>query len=161
MTDIKQDPSVTVLDSALITLSFPCSAEYVSIARLTILGIAGRMSFSYDDVEDIRLAVGEACSQAVERAMLKPGRALSNRGVGTIAIECHIAPPELIIDVVDDVPVLDSLDDLVNDDFDEDVDRPGLGALLMEILVDSVEVNSGSTGTRVRLIKLAGTPEPG
>ena len=33
-----------------------------------MLGIASRMPFSYDEVEDVRLAVGEACTHAVERA---------------------------------------------------------------------------------------------
>ena len=31
------------------------------------------MPFSYDEVEDVRLAVGEACTHAVERAGNVPG----------------------------------------------------------------------------------------
>jgi len=39
----------------------------VGVARLAILGVASRMRFSYDEVEDIRLAVGEACTRSIDR----------------------------------------------------------------------------------------------
>ena len=54
-------------ETASVTLTIPCAPEYVGTARLTILGVASRMGFSYDQVEDIRLAVGEACANAIER----------------------------------------------------------------------------------------------
>ena len=50
-----------------VELILPCRPEYVGVARLAVLGIASRMPFSYDEVEDVRLAVGEACTHALER----------------------------------------------------------------------------------------------
>jgi serine/threonine-protein kinase RsbW len=52
---------------AEVELTIPSRPEYVGVARLAILGVASRMRFSYDEVEDIRLAVGEACTRSIDR----------------------------------------------------------------------------------------------
>jgi serine/threonine-protein kinase RsbW len=48
-----------------IELVIPARAEYVAVVRLTVAGVAGRLGFSYDDIEDIKVAVSEACTVAV------------------------------------------------------------------------------------------------
>lgn len=51
-----------------IALSVPSESEYVRVVRLTVIGVATRMPFSYDDIEDIKLAVSEACNNAILHA---------------------------------------------------------------------------------------------
>ena len=131
-----------------VQLIIPCRPEYVGVARLAVLGIASRMPFSYDEVEDVRLAVGEACTHAVERA--GPGRA-------TIRITSVIAPHALTIEIVDDVAADHKAAPTEEAKLLEEagVDQEGLGALLMEILVDEVKIESTAVGTRVVLTKYA------
>lgn len=51
-----------------IALLLPCKAEYVSVARLTVSGIANRIGFDIDTVEDIKVAVSEVCSRIIRVA---------------------------------------------------------------------------------------------
>lgn len=127
-------------------LVIPCRAEYVGVARLTILGITSRIPFSYDEVEDIRLAVGEACTHAVERA---------GTDTATIRIVSTLDTVALTIEVTDDIAEADKAAPSEEARLLEEagVDQAGLGALLMEILVDEVKIETSPTGTKVLLTK--------
>ena len=135
-----------------VQLVIPCRPEYVGVARLAVLGIASRLPFSYDEVEDVRLAVGEACSHAVERAGTKPA---------TIHITSQITSVmgerALTIQIKDDVAQADAAAPSEEAKLLEEagVDQEGLGALLMEILVDEVSIESTPAGTSVVLKKYA------
>lgn len=42
-------------------LTVPASAEYLRLVRLTAAAVASRMGFTFDEVEDLRIAVDELC----------------------------------------------------------------------------------------------------
>ncbi|NLX63242.1 MAG: anti-sigma regulatory factor [Clostridiaceae bacterium] len=50
-----------------ITMLIPLKAEYVSIARLTVSGIASRMGFDIDTIEDIKVALSEILGKFIEK----------------------------------------------------------------------------------------------
>lgn len=139
----------TGMQTETVLLTIPCRPEYVGVARLAVLGIASRMSFSYDEVEDVRLAVGEACTHAIERA----GDAV----LASIEIVSTVSPQALRIQVTDTVAPDEQSAPSEEAQLLEEagVDKEGLGALLMEILVDEVTIESLPTGTRVLLTKYA------
>lgn len=45
-----------------ISLSVPAQPDYVHVLRSLTAGIAAQMDFPVDDIEDLRLAVDEACA---------------------------------------------------------------------------------------------------
>ena len=45
-----------------IRLSVPARVDYVHVLRSVIASVAAKLDFSYDDIEDLRLAVDEACA---------------------------------------------------------------------------------------------------
>jgi serine/threonine-protein kinase RsbW len=49
-----------------ITLTVPASAEYARTVRMTAAAIVARMPFTYDEVEDVRMAAEEAFIYAVD-----------------------------------------------------------------------------------------------
>ena len=133
---------------SMVELKIPSKPEYVGVARLTILGVASRMPFSYDEVEDIRLAVGEACTTAVERARK------SNRLETEITIRSEISGGKLSINVEDQAGPMS--DGKLPAESPSELDEQGLGALLMELLVDEFNVQSTPDGTVVHMVKYSG-----
>lgn len=51
-----------------IEMKLPAKPEYVGVVRLSVSGIANRMGFSYEDIEDVKIAVSEAITNAVTHA---------------------------------------------------------------------------------------------
>ncbi|MBC7808164.1 MAG: ATP-binding protein [Akkermansiaceae bacterium] len=143
-------PPAPITESSVVTLTIPCAAEYVGTARLTILGVASRMGFSYDQVEDIRLAVGEACSNAIARADAVP-----QKSAPMITIRSHVEPTQLIVEIDDSVATSGNDNPDLDRSAGDDVNSAELGALLMEILVDEVTLQTSAGGTHVRLTKYA------
>jgi serine/threonine-protein kinase RsbW len=44
-----------------VRLVVPAKPEFLRLARVTAAGLAGRLGFSYDEIEDLRLAIDELC----------------------------------------------------------------------------------------------------
>lgn len=133
-----------------ICLKIPAQAEYIDIVRLTLYGAATRMGFGYEDIEDMKVAVSEACNNAVLHAY-------EGRERGTISIRFDLEE-ELIRVVIRDEGVsfdaadLSGLASSLHDQDLSELKEGGLGIYLMQALMDDVQVKSGG-GTEVSLIK--------
>ncbi|MEO6121133.1 MAG: hypothetical protein ABIW46_08760 [Acidimicrobiales bacterium] len=44
-----------------VRLALPADPQFVQLARVTASGMASRLGFTYDEVEDLRLALDELC----------------------------------------------------------------------------------------------------
>lgn len=126
--------------SDFIELKLPAKAEYVGVARLTISGVANRLGYSYEDIEDIKVAVAEACSNVVKHAYSEEDENAK------MIITSAIYHDRLEISVIDQGKNVDI------DEFNEDrgpidtsksinqLKEGGLGLFLIETLMDKVEV---------------------
>ena len=54
-----------------VELRLPADSAYVSVLRTTSAGLAARLDFTLDDIEDLRMAVGEASALVLPEA--EPG----------------------------------------------------------------------------------------
>jgi serine/threonine-protein kinase RsbW len=134
----------------LVYLTIPAKPDYVGIARLAVSGIANRMGFSYDDIEDLKLAVSEACTNAVDHAYCG--------GEGEIEVSCNIFSNRLEIEVIDrgtsfDVQEVEKRTGPIQMERSMNALRErGCGLYLMKTLMDEVEIK-GDNGVIVTMTK--------
>jgi serine/threonine-protein kinase RsbW len=57
-----------------VTLRMPADGAYLSVLRTATAGLAARLDFTLDDIEDLRMAVNEACAMLLSQAI--PGSSL-------------------------------------------------------------------------------------
>ncbi|KZE48425.1 anti-sigma B factor RsbW [Brevibacillus parabrevis] len=135
-----------------IRLTLPNQTDYLGVARLTVSGIANRMGFSYEEIEDIKLAVGEACTNAVKHAYKDKEES------GFIHIECQVCSDRLCIEVSDqgvgfaEELLPEQLTPIYAGRNLEDLDEGGLGLYLIHTLMDEVVIRSES-GVMVSMTK--------
>lgn len=55
-----------------VRLAVPATPEFLRLARVTASGVASRLGFTYDEVDDVRLAIDELCF-AVTGGKEQPG----------------------------------------------------------------------------------------
>lgn len=69
-------------------LRVPADTAYVAVLRMTSAGIAARLDFTLEDIEDLRMAVGEACALILDSADEKGSLlAAYTTGPGSLRIE--------------------------------------------------------------------------
>jgi serine/threonine-protein kinase RsbW len=74
-----------------ISLRVPADGAYVSVLRTMTAGLAARLDFTVDDIEDLRIAVGEACALVLPVAV--PGGDLEadfRQSSGTLTVSVRV-----------------------------------------------------------------------
>ena len=124
----------------IVQLRLPATPEYLSVLRATAGVVAGNLSFNYDEILQIRVAVSEAFGLAVDQAR-RPGDSTEISDltatfvVGPEALEILIAYPAAALETAAGG--------------DESESRA-----VIESLVDAVEYRVEPAGTRViRMVK--------
>ena len=124
-----------------VRLVVPARPEYLRLARVTAAGLATRLRFSFDEVEDLRLAIDELCY----------GLTGSDGRDGTVAIRYLLSGDELVVE---------GTGHFGDADGDPARSSPGLPASLSDLsevilraLVDEHELASGPSGPTFRLLK--------
>jgi len=127
-----------------VVISLPATAEFVDIVRLNLYGIASKMGFSYEEIEDMKVAVSEACNNSVLYAYKDTN--------GMMEVTFEIIGDALSITVRDEGESFDSWGErsTLHDKNLNEAQIGGLGFYLMQALMDDVSVmNEAGRGTKV------------
>jgi serine/threonine-protein kinase RsbW len=123
-----------------IRLRVPASPAAVRIARAGATGLATRAGFTYQEVEQVRLAVGEAT------ALLAPGPDED----GTLELTFEVAPTGLRVD-------LHLVDAAAGPGHRDAADVPSIAAAVLDSTVDAWDVTDG--GRRIVIDKRSSAPD--
>jgi serine/threonine-protein kinase RsbW len=118
--------------------------EYVSVVRLATSGIANKIGFSIDEIEDLMVAVSEACTNVIKHTQ----------------VENFI----VIFDVLENglnISIVDNGKGCNMEELEEvDLKHPkegGLGLFIIKSLMDEVKIESDENiGTFIKMTKYLG-----
>ncbi|MCC0096864.1 ATP-binding protein [Streptomyces flavotricini] len=134
---------------ATVELRFSAQPEHVRTARLVAAAVARRAGVDEAVLDEVRLAVGEACSRAV-------GLHLSNGLTAPVRVVLTEEEKLFSIEVGDEVPgpaggpegAVSGIDAALDPDTDTEDE---MGLAVISGLVDDVEVTSGEAGGTIRM----------
>jgi len=59
----------TVHGGDVVELRLPADGAYLSVLRTATAGLAARLDFTLDEIEDLRIAVDESCAMLLQKAV--------------------------------------------------------------------------------------------
>lgn len=130
-------------NSAVINLTIPAKAEYITLGRLALTALARVRELSEETLADLKLALTEACSNSVRHAYGSSG--------GTVELVYELWPDRLVVEVSDQGSGFEPSDDLGELG---DQGEGGLGIAIIRAIVDDLEISEKiGGGSRLRFTK--------
>jgi hypothetical protein len=123
-----------------VRLTVPAKPEFLRLARVTAAGLASRLGFSFDEVEDLRLAIDELCY----------GITGAEGREGTVAVRYLLGENQLIVEGQAQVPVAAGT---AAASFGKVSELSELSEVILDALVDEHEFVDDTDGPRFRLLK--------
>ncbi len=129
-----------------ISLQIPYKKEYVSIARLTSSVLASQLEFDLEAIEDIKVAIGEACNNAILHSNKEN---LENE---FFTVTFTVIENGLGIEIYDNGEGF-NLNNYEKPNLEEYKEN-GLGIFIMEALMDEMKIDSQpDMGTLIKMKK--------
>jgi len=137
----------TADESRTVRLTIPAKAEYITLSRLALTGLARVRPLADDTLADLKLALTEACSNSVRHAYAD--------GDGQVRISFELLDDRLVVEVADEGSGFEPEGagrELGGDELTEG----GLGIAIIRSIADELEIGAreGGSGSRLRFVKL-------
>jgi serine/threonine-protein kinase RsbW len=142
--------SATTNGGAKVRLTIPARAEYITLGRLALTGIARVRELSDEVLADLKLALTEAASNSVRHAYA------ADEPAGVVEISYELRPDRLVIEVTDEG---EGFDPAEADGPPEELSEGGLGIAIIRAIADKVEIGrqADGRGSRLRFEKVLGS----
>lgn len=135
-----------------VTLTLPMVADMEIAASKTATAMAEFMGLSPDKIDEVRMAVVEACINSFEHS-----HAADSRVYMTFAVSGESGPEKLLITVRDTGEGFEPAE-VVEPKIEEKLKaerKRGWGLKIINGLMDEVEIESDSGGTTIKMVKYA------
>ena len=132
-------------DAVTVRLTIPARAEYITLCRLALTGIARLRELSDELLADLKLALTEAASNSVRHAY-------GDKDAGVVDISYQLFSDRLVIEVTDEGEGFDPAEAEGNA---AELSEGGLGIAIIRAIADEVEFGAqpGGKGSRLRFEK--------
>jgi serine/threonine-protein kinase RsbW len=136
-----------------VLLTFPAKPDYLLLARLTLSGLARELPLDDELLADLKLAVTEACGNAVRHAY--------SGAEGDVSVVFAVDDGRLLMTVEDHGDGIRAPDSPADEE--EELAGPlesGMGMAIIRAIVDELAVEQGADGrgTVVRMVKYLSSP---
>jgi len=125
--------------------SVPGKPEYVGTVRMAISSLANNVGFDVEAIEDIKVAVSEACTNAIRHGKQENG---------SFEVSCEMEKDKLVVSVIDQAGGYDQ-----NAYCEPCLSLPkegGLGIFIIKALMDEVDIFTElGEGTKIKMVKYA------
>jgi serine/threonine-protein kinase RsbW len=128
-------------DGAVVRLTIPARAEYITLCRLALTGIGRLRELSDEVLADLKLALTEAASNSVRHAY-------AGVNVGVVEISYQLLPDRLVIEVTDEG---EGFNLTAAEGPPDDLSEGGLGIAIIRAIADEVEIGTQLHGRGSRL----------
>ncbi|MBM7623582.1 anti-sigma F factor [Sporohalobacter salinus] len=119
-------------------------SDNIGLARVTVASFAAQLDFTISEIEEIKVAVSEAVSNAIIHGYQEKG--------GTIGINLEIDGDKLIIEVEDSGQGISNIEQACEPSYTT-ADRMGLGLVFIDSFMDELSIDSElEQGTKVRMV---------
>ena len=132
-------------DAVTVRLTIPARAEYITLCRLALTGIARLRELSDELLADLKLALTEAASNSVRHAY-------GDKDAGVVDISYQLFSDRLVIEVTDEG---EGFDPAEAEGSAAELSEGGLGIAIIRAIADDVEFGAqpGGKGSRLRFEK--------
>ncbi len=135
------------MSEGVVRLSFPAKPDYLLLARLALAGIARDVRMRDEVLADLKLAVTEACGNAVRHAY--------RDDAGDVSVSYVVTEGALEIIVEDQGTGIEDPEAAASGDSITVPVESGMGIAIIRTVVDDLDIRTGSDdrGTVVRMSK--------
>ncbi len=128
-------------------MEFLSVPDNVALARVTVASLAAQADLTLNDLEEIKVAVSEAVSNAIIHGY-------ENRTDKYVNVDINRYQEYLEIMVRDKGKGIEDIKKAMEPTYSSDTERMGLGFVFMQSFMDGLEVKSEpNRGTVVRMVK--------
>lgn len=111
-------------------MTIPTDSSNISVVRMTASSIANRIGFNIDEIDDVKIAVSEACTNVIKHSKVSSFDLYFGQGENHIEI------------AIMDKGVGYDFSTLKDPEFDTERESGGLGIFIIKMLMDDLVIES-------------------
>ena len=140
---MRSEGRIQASEPGTVVLRMAPRPENLALARLALAGVGTVAGAGESDIADLKLAVTEACTNAILHAY-------SDGASGQLVVRYRVASAGVDIEVEDDGAGFDPSDPIAEE---SERDGQGMGLMIIRTLTDSIEIESDDSGSRISFSK--------